>query len=191
MPVPNSQKPLPAAAQRYAAALCELAESQKALPAIEDDIKRVERLLGESRDLRRFIASPLLRRGVKAKGLAALLKRAGASELGRHFFEIVARNGRAADIPAILEAFAAVLSERRGELRATAFSARPLKDAQVEAIKSAMLKSFAGKGAKAVRLEPVVDPSLLGGLRLQAGSFVFDGSLKGQLQGLAVQLKGV
>jgi F-type H+-transporting ATPase subunit delta len=185
----STRKPLPVEAQRYAEALYELASEQNTLPAVEGDLKKLKEFLGASRELRQFLFSPLLRRTLVASGLGAVLEQAGTGKLTRSFFQIVAANGRGRDIPNILEAFFAKVAEERGELRAEVTSARPLTTEITDALRAAILKAFAVQGAREVKIDAHVDPELLGGLRVQVGSFLFDGSLKGGLQKLGSSLK--
>ncbi|HVY13116.1 MAG TPA: ATP synthase F1 subunit delta [Alphaproteobacteria bacterium] len=184
-----SHKPLPVEAQRYAEALYELAVQHKSLAEVEGDLLRLKAFLAGSRELRLFLSSPLLRRTLTAKGLEAVLEKAEVSKLTRNFFRIAAMNGRGRDIPKILEAFFNLTASRRGELRAEVTSAHPLTEAQSKALETALLKAFSKQGAREIRLEKHTDSGLLGGLRVQVGSFLFDGSLKGQLGKLGTVLK--
>jgi F-type H+-transporting ATPase subunit delta len=185
----TGHRPLPVSAQRYAAALFALASEQKQIEAVEKDLLRLKAYLAGSKELRQFLYSPLLRRTLIAKALGAVLDKAETSKLTKNFFQVVAANGRARDIPTLLEAFFAILSERRGELHAEVTSAHALSDAQADSLKAAILKAFASAGARDVKLELQVDPLVLGGLRVQVGSYLFDGSLKGQLQKMEASLK--
>lgn len=189
--VPNTSthQPLPIEAQRYARALYELANEKKDVNGVETDLLRIKAFVAGSKELRVFLASPLLRRTLTAKGLIAVLQQADVSKLTQQFFSVVAMNGRARSLPDILEAFFNIVAEARGQLRADVLSARPLTEAQQEAVKQAILKAFSSQGARDVRLDTRIDASLLGGVRVQVGSFLFDGSLKGQLDRIAPALK--
>jgi F-type H+-transporting ATPase subunit delta len=182
-------KPLPIEAQRYARALYELASEQNALPAVEGDLKKLKELLETSRELRQFLFSPLLRRALVASGLGAVMEQAGAGKLTQSFFQIVAMNGRGRDISHIVQAFFAKVAEQRGELRAEVTTAHPLNNQQTEALRAAILKAFAAQGARDIKMDASIDPELLGGLRVQVGSFLFDGSIKGGLQKMRASLK--
>jgi F-type H+-transporting ATPase subunit delta len=180
---------LPIEAQRYARALYELASEKKDIAAVETDLLRIKAYLAGSRELRLFLASPLLRRTLTAKGLGEVLKQADVGKLTQGFFNVVAMNGRGPSVPAILEAFFQIAAKARGELRADVTSAHALNEAQQEAVKQAILKAFSAKGARAVHLNAHTDSALLGGMRVQVGSFLYDGSLKGQLERMAPVLK--
>lgn len=83
-------------ADRYAAALFDLADERKALDQVADDLRQLRALLGESDDLRRLVRSPILSRSNQANAIAAVAQRAGLSLLTCNFLGLVARKiGRA------------------------------------------------------------------------------------------------
>jgi F-type H+-transporting ATPase subunit delta len=78
------------------------------------------------------------------------------------------------------------LAKQRGEIAAQVTSARALSAAEADELKH-LLKSRLGREP---RLELIVDPSLLGGLRLKLGSRMIDSSLRTKLEGLRAAMKG-
>jgi F-type H+-transporting ATPase subunit delta len=69
---------------------------------------------------------------------------------------------------------------------ATVSSARPLAAAQLERLE----KGLAAQYGRALRLNQVVDPAVIGGLRVQVGDDVIDGSIASRLGELRLQLAG-
>ena len=59
-------------AERYAAALFDLADEQKALDEVAGDLKRLREMLRESADLRRLVRSPVLSREEQGRAIGAL-----------------------------------------------------------------------------------------------------------------------
>lgn len=182
------------AAGRYALALFELAKEAGALDAVARDLGALEALVAGSAAVRDLVTSPLLQRGERGRAILALLDNLSAvttaapvHALTRKFFGVVARNGRAADLAAIIAAYRALLAHERGEVTADVVSARALSDAQVAALKT-KLKSVVGRD---VALAARVDESLLGGLIVKVGSRMIDSSLKTKLQNLQVAMKEV
>ena len=66
-------------------------------------------------------------------------------------------------------------------------SARALSDAQQSELAETLQQKIGGK----VQIDTQVDPSLLGGLIVQVGSRMVDGSLKSKLERLKFAMKGV
>lgn len=173
-------------AERYATALYELAEETRALDAVADDLRALQDLFRESADLAKFVRSPLIGRDEKVRAMAAILERAGASDLVRRFIGVVAANGRLFALPVMIRAFLAELARRRGEVTAEVISARPMSEAQQAALADALKGVVGGK----VAVEASVDPSLLGGLVVRVGSKMFDSSVRSKLQRMQLAMKG-
>ena len=174
-------------AGRYASALFDLADQAKALDAVAGDLTQIRAMIGESDDLRRLLASPVIGREAQGKALAALVQQAGIGDLVSKFVGTVARNGRARDLPSMITAFLAELARRRGESIAEVVSATPLSEAQMNALTDTLRRLVGNK----VSVNARVDGDLLGGLVVKVGSRMFDSSIRTKLQRLQLAMKGV
>jgi F-type H+-transporting ATPase subunit delta len=174
-------------AERYAAALFELADERRALDAAAGDLRELRAMLHESGDLMRLVRSPVLSRAEQGKAIAALAERANLSPLTRDFLAIVARNRRLFAVPAMIEAYLNKLAARRGEVTAEIVAAQKLTPAQEGALGEQLRRVVGSR----VTIDVRVDPSLLGGMIVKIGSRMVDGSLKGQLQRLQLSMKGI
>lgn len=173
-------------AGRYALALLELADEQKALDPVAEDLRGLKAVIAESEDLRRLIRSPLFTRAQQSAAMTAILDKAGVGELTRRFVLLVARNRRLFALDRMIGAYLAELARRRGEVTAQVASATALDDAQQRALVETLRKEV---GAK-VQVEMTVDPSLIGGLIVRVGSRMIDNSLRSKLQRLQLAMKG-
>jgi F-type H+-transporting ATPase subunit delta len=174
-------------ADRYAAALFDLADERKELDAVAGDLQRVREMLRESEDLRRLVRSPVLSREDQRRAILALAERAGLSPLARNFLGLIAQNRRLFAVPEMIEAYLARLAERRGEMTAEVVTAQPLSDDQRRRLDEQLRQAMGKKVSVDVR----VDPSLLGGLTVKVGSRMVDASLKTKLHRLSIAMKGV
>ncbi|HEV2186207.1 MAG TPA: F0F1 ATP synthase subunit delta [Stellaceae bacterium] len=174
-------------AERYAAALFELADERHELVAVAGDMRELRAMLHASADLLRLVRSPVLSRAEQGKAMAALAADAKLSKLSADFIAIVARNRRLFAVPAMIEAYLNKLAERRGEVTAEVIAAQQLTKAQEEALGEQLRRVVGGRVTMDVR----VDPSLLGGMIVKIGSRMVDGSLKGQLQRLQLSMRGI
>jgi len=174
-------------ADRYATALFELAEDDKALAELENDVGRFATLHDQSDDLRAFIRSPIYTAEEQVRGIGAVLDQAGIGGLTGNFFKVIAQNRRLFAVPAIIAAFRRLLAQKRGEVAAEVTSAEPLSETHVASLKEA-LKAALGKE---VTLDMRVDPSLIGGLIVKVGSRMIDSSLKTKLSSLKLAMKEV
>ncbi|MEO1190872.1 MAG: F0F1 ATP synthase subunit delta [Pseudomonadota bacterium] len=173
-------------AGRYALALLELADEQKALDAVAEDLRGLRGLMAESDDLVSLLRSPLFSREQQEKALAAIMDKAGIGDLTRKFVLVVARNRRLFALADMIGAYLSELARRRGEVTAHVVSAQPLSDGQVETL----TESLRGSVGKNVKVETAVDADLLGGLVVRVGSRMVDASLKTKLMKLQQAMKG-
>lgn len=178
--------PVSEIASRYAAALFDLADEQGSLDTVAGDLARLTAAVDESTDLQRVLRSPVLDRNDQGKAIAAILERMEVSDLTRKFVGLIAKNRRLFALTDMIEGFLAELARRRGEISAEVTAARPLSDAQVNALQETLQKSLGGK----VTVAPQVDPGLIGGLIVRVGSQMIDTSLRTQLNKMQLAMKG-
>jgi F-type H+-transporting ATPase subunit delta len=174
-------------AERYAAALFELADERHELDAVAGDLRALRTMLHGSGDLMRLMRSPVLSRADQAKAMAAVAADAKLSKLTADFLAIAARNRRLFAVPAMIEAYLNQLAERRGEVTAEIVAAQQLSKSQEDALGDQLRRVIGSRVTMDVR----VDPSLLGGMIVKIGSRMVDGSLKGRLQRLQLSMKGI
>ena len=79
-----------------------------------------------------------------------------------------------------------LVADERGRTVATVVAAVPLSDAQLDRLAAALSQRY---GA-AVSLNTVVDPAVVGGLRVQIGDDVIDASVSSRLADLRQRLAG-
>jgi len=172
-------------AERYAAALFDLADERRALDAVAGDLRELRAMVQGSGDLMRLLRSPVLSRDEQGKAIAALAERAGLSPLTRDFLGVVARNRRLFAVPAMIEAYLKKLAERRGEVTAEVTVAQPLTEARQAALTEQLRRAVGARVAVVIR----VDPALLGGMIVKIGSRMVDASLSSRLQRLRLAMK--
>jgi F-type H+-transporting ATPase subunit delta len=86
----------------------------------------------------------------------------------------------------LLRHAAAVVADQAGYSVATVTSASPLTTPQLDRLK----QGLANKYGRQLSLNLVIDPTLVGGLRVQIGNDVIDGSVASRLNDLRIQLAG-
>jgi F-type H+-transporting ATPase subunit delta len=172
-------------AERYAAALFDIADERHALDPVAEDLRQLRRMLNESGDLSRLLRSPVLSRDAQGQAVAAVAERAGLLLLTRDFLAVVARNRRLFAVPAMIEAYLAKLAARRGEITAEVTVAQPLNETRTAALTDQLRRAVGARVAVDIR----VDPALLGGMTVKVGSRMVDASLKSRLQRLQLAMK--
>jgi len=174
-------------AERYAAALFDLADERRMLDEVATDLRQLRAMLQASGEFLRLIRSPVLSRDQQAKAVAVVAERAGLSQLVRDFLAVVARNRRLFAVPAMIESFLAKLAARRGEVTAEVTAAHQLSEAQLGTLNEQLRRSIGARVLVDVR----IDPSLIGGLVVKVGSRMIDGSIKSKLRRLQLAMKSI
>ncbi len=136
----------------------------------------------ESPELRAVLRNPQLESSAKAAILADL---AGDDQpLFSHFLQVVAEKGRAGELEEIAKEFERLMAREERRLSVELTTARELTDAEAASILK-QIEDAAGRKVEATR---TVDPDLVGGIVLQAGSLRVDASVRGRLERLRHEL---
>jgi len=170
---------------RYAQALFDLATDEKRVAAIEADLKSLKTALAQSHDLRVLVGSPAFGADEKGRGLAAIADKAKFNATTKKFLGLLAANGRVNALPAVISGYEALSAKARGAVSAEVTTAVALTAAQAKGV-AAALRQALGKDPE---IETRVDPAILGGIKVQVGSRLFDASLKSKLDSLKFALK--
>jgi F-type H+-transporting ATPase subunit delta len=174
-------------AQRYAAALFELAREAKGLAALEADADALAAALKDSAALRDLIASPVYSREAQGAAVAAVAAKMGLHTLTANTLALMAGKRRLFVLPQLVAQIKTMIAAEKGEVTAEVASAVALTDAQSRALADTLKKSF----GKDVRLDVTVDESLIGGLVVRVGSKMIDTSVKARLAQLQNAMKEV
>jgi F-type H+-transporting ATPase subunit delta len=162
-----------------------LALEANALDTLDADLSLYDAALAESADLRAVSASPLIDPEQKSRAMAAVAEKIGCSKLGRDLIGVVARNGRASLLPSIAVEFRRLLAAHRGAKSVEIISAEPLSASDQQTILDSLAQALGGKVQAVTRVEP----ALIGGFIVRAGSRQFDASLRTKLSSLKLALK--
>jgi len=97
---------------------------------------------------------------------------------------VLIENGRLALLPEIRNSYEELKNEREGVMDAVITSAYPLARGELAALVAELERRFKRK----VNAHVEVDAELIGGVRMQVGDEVIDGSVRGKLAAMAVAL---
>lgn len=171
---------------RYAAALYELAAERMNLDEVLPQAEALAKLIDESPELRVVLKDVRLDIQEQQAAMSAVLQAQGMSKLISDFVGVVIRNRRLSDLRQILAAVAAIAAKKRGEVEAEVISAQPLSVAQRAGVQGKLAEA----GYSSVHIVEKVDPSILGGLVVRVGPWLFDNSLQSRLVRLHYAMKG-
>ncbi len=175
------------AGSRYARALVDVVLAPGSGLKAEDataQLKTVEEWMKSSPDLRSIFITPAVPTSRKRAVLTKLAAEAGLAPMIRNFLCVILDHRRIAQLTEIRQAFETILDEQTGFVSAQVTSATALDDNQWKVIETELARMT----GKQVRMHTKVDPELLGGVMAKVGSTVYDGSLRGQLEGMRHKL---
>jgi F-type H+-transporting ATPase subunit delta len=166
----------------YAEALLAAAKEADVLAGVREDFGDFVAAVEESQQLRNFLRNPQIEPGVKRRALESLLD--GGDERFVNFARLLAEKNRIAQVVEIQREFERLVAAEERVLELELTTAIELSDEDGRKIVDEIEKS-AGRKVEATR---VVDPSLIGGLVVQAGSIRLDASVRGRLNQLREEL---
>ena len=171
-------------AQRYAKALLQIGQKQGDVVTLQLELNSIVDLVRTQPDLERLCMHPLIAPSKKAAVFDEILARANASETIKRFFSVVAKAARLNLVYELAVAFNGLVDQHQGILSAEVISAQQLSESQTHALS----ESFSRRTGKKMRFAMRQDPNLLGGLKIQVGSVIYDASLQGRLRMLKERL---
>ncbi|MGB9243404.1 MAG: ATP synthase F1 subunit delta [Candidatus Acidiferrales bacterium] len=172
-------------AERYAAALADVAVERKNSETIKRNLAAFVEAFSSVADLRNALQSPALNAEVKRKVIAEVAGKMGLDVAVRNFIYLVVDHRRTEILPEMEEAFLSELNERLGIVDAEVTSAHELNDDEKRQLRT-VLEQRTGKKVEA-RFQ--IDGALLGGAVVRLGSTIYDGSVRDQLKRLREQLE--
>jgi F-type H+-transporting ATPase subunit delta len=164
-------------AQRYAKAVMEIAKEQKDLDRVIEDFRTLRGAIKGSHELRSFLISPVIDERTKEKILRSIFE-GKISDTTARFVSLMTAKGRAAELPAIIDAFQTLLDRERNIVPATITTAVEMTAEQ----KGRLEEQIAQLSGRNVRAEYRVDPALIGGFSARFEDTMIDASVRHQLE---------
>lgn len=162
--------------RRYSKALFQLAREIGAEEEIGHEIERFYAVYSGS-ELQQVLTNPAFNLETRKKILLQVVGALQLSSLTVRFLSLLLDRDRLAHLPGIVSRYRRLLNESKGRIEAKAVSASELEAAAVERLRQ-RLGELSGKE---VVLQKEIDPELLGGLLIELGGTIYDGSVRTQL----------
>jgi F-type H+-transporting ATPase subunit delta len=166
----------------YARALFEAAKDHDRLSAVHEELVDFVQAAADVPALGALLSNPQLDPKAKAEAIRALTE--GADELVRNFLLLLAAKGRAAQLPEIAREFETLVAREERRLEVDLTTAIELTDDEARGL----VEQIERASGRTVEARRSVDPSLIGGVILQAGSLRVDASVRGRLDRLRREL---
>ena len=164
--------------ERYSRALFEVANEINELDKIENDVRNFQSLFNSSSEIKNFIQNPTQSKNTQNNVINLLAEKLGFSKNLKNFFLLLIEKRRIFFVKKISESFLRLCSKKRGEIKASLISSKELSPTELDEISKDLSKSM----RSIIKLDYKVDKDLIGGLKLQLGSFMIDTSIKNKLK---------
>lgn len=164
-------------AKRYADALFQLGLEKSTLDQFVEDFRVVRDVFADNMELNSFLSHPKVNGEQKEKLITESFS--GLHTDVVNTVKLLVQRHRTSLIPSIVDAFIQNVNDAKGIEVATVYSVRELTDDE----KASLSASFAKRiGKTSLEFENVVDPSLVGGIKIRVGNTIYDGSISGRLR---------
>jgi F-type H+-transporting ATPase subunit delta len=167
-------------ARRYAEALYQIAVSEKATHDFDASLQRLQQAL--TNEILRALRNPGI--PLRARRAAIDAATAGEPKAIRSLFDLLLERERIALFPLVADAYAELVERRAGIVKGRITTATELSAIEREDLVRRLERS----SGKKIRATFDVDPSLIGGAKVQIGDRLIDSSLKAQLAELEREL---
>lgn len=161
------------------------AEQAAKLDDLEDELFRFGRIVSGSHELRSALTEPKADAAAKAALVKKLLGGRALPGTVRLVTSLVT-NPRGRSLEQGLESYSKLAADRRGRVVALVTTAVVLSDSQRERLSGALTRLY----GRAVQLNVDVDPSVVGGVKVQIGDEIIDGTVSSRLEGARQALEG-
>jgi F-type H+-transporting ATPase subunit delta len=160
------------------------ADREGSLDTVERELFEAQRIIDAERELR----GVLLDRTVPAAHKATLIESIFGGKVNPATLALIKQAGatRTGSFDHVLERFAEEVAARRNRTLAEVRSAVALDETQLKRLREVLSKKY----GKEVHVNTIVDPTIVGGLRVSIGDDVIDGSISGRLEDARRQLAG-
>ena len=171
-------------AKRYAQALFNAARAADVVTSVEADLNAVANQIKKDPRFRDFLLAPYVARDDKLKILDTIFSDR-VTALTMAALRLMLQKRREDDFELVRDEFVVLRRDYQKKVHVVVSSTELLTDAQKSQIEQKLVK-LTGKD---IEPEFQLDPALIGGVRVQYGDFVLDGTVRGALRRLRDRLR--
>ncbi|PYF07542.1 F0F1 ATP synthase subunit delta [Ureibacillus chungkukjangi] len=172
-------------ANRYAQALFQLALEKQAVAEVNVDLEELVKVIETTPELVSLLATPKFSIERKKQIVSEVF--ATANPMVVNTLELLIDKKRVNEIGNLAKSFKTLAAEAQGSAEATVYSTRALTDSEKDEISSSFGKLV---GKEKLTITNIIEPSILGGVRVQIGNYIFDNTVASKLDNLKRTLVG-
>ena len=167
---------------RYAEALYSLKSDSHSLEKSQLEVKELIKVLKQNPDFLMLLSSSYKTFEEKESIIDSVFK--GVDDEILTLMKIVTKNHRAMYLTEIFLEFNSLVNEYRGVKEGLVYSTEPLSESQLAKLNSAIGEME----TRPVELKNIIDPSLIGGVKVVINDHIYDGSIKRHIDDMKIAL---
>ena len=171
---------------RYARALADVAFRQNEEEVVGSELEGYRQIFEAVPGLLDAFDNPAIPREAKRNVLSEVVARYPVRPTTANFLHVLLEHNRIRRFDEVLAAYGKVINERKGIVAARVTAASPVPESDLAALSERLARAT----GRVVQLSVSTDPDLLGGVVVQIGSTVYDGSVRSRLAELKRRLRG-
>lgn len=167
---------------RYANALFSLKKETNQLVDSQNEVKELIKIIKDNPEYLTLLDSA----SISKEKRISLIDEAfnNVDEEIKTLIKIVIENNRAKYLLDVLESYSSLVNEYRQIMEGLLYSSVALSEKQIRDIES----SISQKEGHQVELKNLIDPSLIGGVKVVINNHIYDGSIKHHLEQMKIAL---
>lgn len=169
--------------KRYAEALFLLGQEKNSINQLKQEFSQVQEIFENNSELRTFLMHPRINNTDRKKFIEEVFQSFQKDVV--HTLKLLVDRQRTALIPDIIEQFIQFANDAEGIALATVYTARTLTDAEKQQLEQNLKKRL---NKQTIQMDNVVDPELIGGVKIRIGNTIYDGSISGKLRRIEQQI---
>jgi F-type H+-transporting ATPase subunit delta len=170
----------------YSEAIFELASENDCAESVFEELKALKDVWKNNPELAKMLGTPTISTGDKLKVTERVFK-GRVSDMVYNFLCVITEKNRAGYLPAIADAYKEKWYEASKIAEVTVTTSKPL----TSELRDKLVKKLEGVYDKKIILEEKLDSSLIGGIVVNYGNTMLDGSVKSRLDAVQKQIKGI
>ena len=167
---------------RYAEALYSLKKDEDSLESSQKEVKELRKVFEENPDFITLLASYNKTLDEKIEIIDKTLK--GVDEEIKTLIKIICQNHRASYLIEIFDGFNSLVNEYRGVKEGLVYSTEKLSEKQL----SSLNKKISEVEKMPTELRNIIDPTLIGGVKIVINDHIYDGSIKHHIEDMRTSL---
>ena len=167
-------------AKRYARAFFDIAAEENRYEGYYDELVKFYSAIDQSSDFKEFLANPMFNNEDKKAVVKTILERVSLSGTSANFLNLLADKQRIGILGDIVQCYRELMDNALRKVRVQVKTAFPLSGE----LSNSLLTNLETLTNKKVEMTIEEDRSLLGGIVVQVGDTLYDGSIRSQLNNI-------